>query len=188
MVFKIDENGLMHKINIPSDVEDEFLELQKNGKLVYEKIDKTSLPEYTGNLNVHELYYKKDSNGNIVLDMDRILKDWKEEKIKEIESLIYSFYPQSKQNSDLVDKLYYEILLKADGVSDLETDIVNRVKDFLAGKTIDEVISDVPDAHKEAYTQLLKTVIRVEWVQNCKAELKAAISEQREPEYPKFPL
>ena len=101
---------------------------------------------------------------------------------------IYSHYPQTKQNSDLADKLYYENILKAAGVQDLEADIVHRVQSFYDGKSLDEVLADVSAEHKEAYEQLVKVGIRVTWVQQCKAELKAAIAEEREPSFPKYPL
>jgi len=46
----------------------------------------------------------------------------------------------------------------------------------------------VPDENQEAYIQLVKVGIRVAWVQQCKAELKAAITEKREPSFPPYPL
>ncbi len=101
---------------------------------------------------------------------------------------IYSKYPQVKQNSDLADKLYYETLIKTSGVKDLEADIVKRVENFYEGKSVKDVILDVDSKHKEAYIQLVKVGIRVAWVQRCKAELKAAIIENREPNFPKYPL
>ncbi len=103
-------------------------------------------------------------------------------------SHIYANYPQTKQNSDLADKLYYENLLKAAGVQDLEADIVQRVQSFYDGKSLDEVLADVSAEHKEAYEQLVKVGIRVAWVQQCKAELKAAIAEEREPSFSNYPL
>jgi len=62
------------------------------------------------------------------------------------------------------------------------------VKEFYNGKSIDEVTENVANENKEAYEQLIKVGIRVAWVQHCKRELKAAIDEQREPNYPKYPL
>jgi len=101
---------------------------------------------------------------------------------------IYTHYPQTKQNSDLADKLYYENLLKAAGVQNLEADIVAKVQSFYDGKSLEEVLADVDENHKEAYEQLTKVGIRVAWVQQCKRELKAAIAEEREPNFPKYPL
>ena len=105
-----------------------------------------------------------------------------------ITSYIYNHYPQTKQNSDLADKLYYENILKANGFENLEQTIVAKVVEFENGKSFDELLSDVNDANKEAISQLLKVGIRVTWVQKCKEELKKAIKEDREPNYPKYPL
>jgi hypothetical protein len=105
-----------------------------------------------------------------------------------ISVFIYHYYPQNKQNSDLADKLYYENLLKSAGVANLESDIVARIERFFGGESIDEVVGDVSEEHKEAYVQLVKVGIRVTWVQRCKAELKAAIAENREPQFPEYPL
>ena len=101
---------------------------------------------------------------------------------------IYKYYPQDKQNSDLADKLYYENILKAKNIENLEADIVKRIERFYNGESLDEIVSDVIDENKEAYLQLIKVGIRVTWVQMCKAEYKKAIEENREPNYPKYPL
>jgi len=107
---------------------------------------------------------------------------------KEIENHIHNHYPQTKQNSDLADKLYYENILKANGFKNLEQVIVSKVVEFYENnKSIDELLSDVDDANKEAISQLLKVGIRVTWVQRCKEEFKKSIAEDREPSYPPFP-
>ena len=115
--------------------------------------------------------------------------------MRDISTYIYLFYPQTKQNSDLADKLYFENILKAkvdkDGnkvYPDLETVIVSRVAEFEDGKKLEELVADIPDEDKTAISQLLKVGIRVTWVQQCKAELKKAIKEDREPNYLKYPL
>jgi len=109
-------------------------------------------------------------------------------KYDSCKNFILQHYPQIKQQSDSADKEYFTTLLKANGVQNLEADIVARVQNFFAGKTLDEVVEDVPDENKEAYIQLVKVGIRVTWVQQCKAELKASIAEDREPNFPKYPL
>ncbi|SFP60276.1 hypothetical protein [Hydrogenimonas thermophila] len=116
------------------------------------------------------------------LENTRVLLD------SQISTFIYRYYPQSKQASDQADKEYFTTLLKANGAENLEADIVARVQNFFAGKTLDEVVEDVTDENKEAYIQLIKVGIRVTWVQMCKQELKKAIEEDREPEYPEYPL
>ena len=124
-----------------------------------------------------------------------------EAKIKELEeqekfqakynsckNYIYKYYPQEKQASDIADKVYYETLLRAKGINNLEQDIVNRTTRFYNGETIEEIIADVDDEDKVAYEQLLKVAIRTKFVQDCKLELKKAIDENKEIEYPKYPL
>lgn len=106
----------------------------------------------------------------------------------QITEYIYIYYPPVKQASDQADKEYFSTLLKAKGTENLEADIVARVQDFYTGKTLDEVVEDVPDENKEAYLQLIKVGIRVTWVQMCKQELRRAIEEDKEPNFPKYPL
>ena len=112
----------------------------------------------------------------------------KEEKQKQITDYIYQYYPPVKQQSDTADKVYYETLLKSKGTTNLEADIVNRTTEFYNGKSLEEVIADVDDGNKVAYEQLIKVAIRTKFVQDCKAELKQALSEDREPNFPKYPL
>jgi len=146
--------------------------------------------------NVPKDFRKYDFiNGEFILNPE------KELKIKELEeqeklqakydsckNYIYQYYPQEKQASDSADKEYYLAMLKAKGVKNLEAKIVAMVQKFYEGKSLDEVVKDIVDEDKEAYKQLVKVGIRVSWVQRCKAELKKALSEGREPEYPKYPL
>ena len=111
-----------------------------------------------------------------------------EQKYRECSKYIFKFYPDVKQKSDISDKTYFETLLKASGVQNLEADIVAKVQSFYDGKSLEEVLADVDENHKEAYEQLTKVGIRVAWVQQCKRELKAAIAEEREPNFPNYPL
>ena len=111
-----------------------------------------------------------------------------EQKYRECSKYIFKFYPDVKQKSDISDKTYFETLLKASGVQNLEADIVAKVQSFYDGKSLEEVLADVAAEQKEAYEQLTKVGIRVAWVQQCKRELKAAIVEEREPNFPKYPL
>jgi hypothetical protein len=97
-------------------------------------------------------------------------------------------YPQTKQNSDLADKLYYENLLKAAGYENLEQTIVTKVGEFYGGATLDALLGDIEDENQTAIEQLIKVGIRVAWVQRCKAELAAALTESRDPAYPEYPL
>lgn len=124
-----------------------------------------------------------------------------EAKIKELEAqakidakydscknYILQHYSTTKQQSDQADKEYFSTLLKANGAKDLETEIVLKVQDFFKGATLESLVKDVPTENKEAYIQLIKVGIRVTWVQMCKQELKKAIEEDREPNFPEYPL
>jgi len=65
---------------------------------------------------------------------------------------------------------------------------VLKVQDFFKGAKLESLVEDVADENKEAYIQLVKVGIRVTWVQMCKQELKKAIEEDREPNFPEYPL
>ena len=152
-------------------------EIYQNGKLIGYRVKDTDFIDVNDTDKLNSFF----ENGFEIIPYSEVLS-------KRIEDYIYSKYPQSKQNSDLADKLYYENLLKAKGIKNLEADIVKRVEEYYKGKNLDEVISDVADENKESYLQLIKVGIRVTWVQMCKNELKKAIEEQREPEFPEYPL
>ena len=189
MIFR-ELNNKLYEITLPAEIsEEEFLEKQKNGTVKFLQISPEQLPTVPDDEQRHfsKVFYELDGE-NIVIDYERTVEQWLNDKYKEIENFIYSKYPQAKQNSDLADKIYYETLLKAKGVENLEADITKRVKDFFAGSTLDDVVADVADENKVAYTQLIKVGIRTTWVQLCKDELKKAIAENREPVYPDFPL
>ena len=109
--------------------------------------------------------------------------------MSDINTYIYLYYSQAKQNSDLADKLYYENILKANGFENLEQTIVLKVASFFEeGKSVEALVADISDEDKTAIEQLLKVGIRVTWVQRCKEELKKSIAEDREPNYPAYPL
>jgi len=106
----------------------------------------------------------------------------------QITEYIYIHYPPAKQASDQADKEYFSTLLKANGAKNLEADIVTRVQNFFKGAKLESLVEDVVDENKEAYLQLIKVGIRVTWVQMCKQELRRAIEEDREPNFPEYPL
>jgi len=108
-------------------------------------------------------------------------------KYKNCENYILKYYSPMKQQSDQIDKEYHMTLLKAKGIENLELDIFLRIQRFFDGETLDEV-TNVPEEFKISYLQLIKAGIRMAWVQNCKEELKKSIEENREPNFPKFPL
>ena len=109
-------------------------------------------------------------------------------KYKECANYILEYYPQIKQASDQADKEYFSTILKAQGAENLEAEITTRIQNFFAGSTLEDVVANIADEDKEAYTQLVKVGIRVTWVQLCKSELRNAIAENREPVFPEYPL
>jgi len=91
MIFRVDDNGLMHQINIPSKREDSFLKAQENGKLEYIKVSYDELPKYDGDLKLNKLFYKRVDE-KIEIDYDRTIEKWIDDKYKQIENVIYSKY------------------------------------------------------------------------------------------------
>lgn len=69
MLFRETDNGLLYQINVPADQEDVFLELQSRGKLKYVKVSLEELPKTTLRIKP---YYKRDKDGNITFDVDRM--------------------------------------------------------------------------------------------------------------------
>ena len=87
-----------------------------------------------------------------------------------ITKYIHSKYPQPKQSSDIADKMYYETVLRASGVKELDKMILGLVSDYTSHKTkkLSTVLKDVPEDIKFAVSRLVKVANRVIWVQACK--------------------
>ena len=109
-------------------------------------------------------------------------------KYLELEKYIYSFYTNAKQNQDEKWVSSYTTKLKAYGVESLELKVVDMVKLYLDGSTLEEVISPVDDAFKPYFEKLVKIALRTEWAEQCIIEGKLAISENRDPQYDEFPI
>lgn len=121
-------------------------------------------------------------------DVNKIRLDYSQGEYSKIATdYILQHYPQIKQQSDIADKMYFETVLKAGGVSDLEVDIATRVGQLHSGKSLDEVTSDVSQKSKVAYIQLIKVGIRVSWVQACKKALGEAIAQDTKPQFTDYP-
>ena len=182
MVARIYDDNSVDIIDIPVKDERTFIDKQK-GQIRFITVDKLPTVDY-----MQKAIYKFNNQLNCIeIDEVKTRCLWSVLKGKQASDLIYSKYPQSKQSSDLADKLYFENALKAKGVKTLEKTIVTKITAFNDGKTFDEILDGVADENKEAMAQLLKVGIRVSWVQACKSELKTAIAENREPVYPEFP-
>ena len=180
----------LYEIILPDGVsEEKFLKKQENGTVKFLQVDPEELPSTPEDERRHfsKVFYEL-SNGNIVIDYERTVEQWLEDQYKAIEDFIYSKYPQGKQASDSADKEYFSTLLKAKGIQNLEATIAVKIQDFFKGVALENLVEDIADENKEAYIQLIKVGTRVTWVQMCKQELKKAIAENREPEFPEYPL
>jgi hypothetical protein len=149
------------------------------------------LLEQVAYFNNNEEFISKYGDPQIVVEgmtLEQYLKKVEiDKKYKECTEYILTYYPKEKQQSDFVDKIYYETLLRSMRIQDIDKDIVDRVIRFLNGESLDSILSDIDDTVKLYYEQLLKTAIRVNWVQACKRILKESIENNTEPEYPPFP-
>jgi len=198
MIFRVLEDKKLNKIITPSSLtEDQFIGLQKSKVYKFIKVDESDLPKQyeDDKRKFNEIFYMLDENDNIVIDYERTEQAWLDERKKELTHMIYTNYPQSKQNSDIADKMYYETLLRS--LEDenhnkiyptLDNMISTMVVQFYHGKTIDELLNSINEKDKESFEQLLKVGIRVKWIQDCKNELKQALKEKREPQYPLYPF
>ena len=133
MIFR-ELNNKLYKIKLPVSItEDEFLEKQKDGSVKFIKVDPESLPVIPDDEQRHfsEIFYMFDNNENIVIDYERTVEEWINEKYSQTKNHIYRYYPQIKQASDQADKEYYSTLLKANGVQNLEATIASIVSKIL---------------------------------------------------------
>lgn len=108
-------------------------------------------------------------------------------KYDAIETHIYSFYPQKKQSQDEKYVSSYTTKLKAQGVVDLEVQVVAMVVAFFGGTSLNEVLVGVPNEQKYLFEKLVKVGVRTEWAELCVIEGKSSITEKREPVYAEFP-
>lgn len=185
MIFRI-KNDRLYKI-VPNNgiTEDAFLEAQKNGMIKFIKVNRDSLPEST--LKNVQVFYKYDDDKNIVVDNRRTMAEWTKVKHSELQHLIYDKYPQAKQGSDLADKMYYETELKASGAVDLEKTVYNVIVDVVTGTPFADALAKVDENVRQGVGQLVKTGLRIKWIQDCKLVLKEALTTLTEPTYPTFP-
>jgi len=110
---------------------------------------------------------------------------------QECMAFIHSFYPPWKQASDVADESFYLTMNEVQGVTNSRVLVYQMILDFLAGVDLKECIDnqvDENDVTRYSFEQLFKVGVRIMWVQNCKKEFYKAISEKRNPVYPKFPL
>ena len=107
--------------------------------------------------------------------------------VNPIEDYIYKHYSDRKQSQDSKWVDYYRTELVAKGITDIDSQIVAKILEVNDGKSIDEVIKDIDDDNKEAYSKLIKVGLRTAWAKECIEEGLKAMAEDREPNYPAFP-
>jgi len=190
-VFKV----LGEKLEEISTTEKESIaqELCKDTNNIYILADE--LPkEGVINEATKEGFFKLE-NKKIIPDKEKKKEYWEKMQHNILSDYIFSLYPYVKQQSDQADRVYYRDLLKIKKDTDghllypsIEELVIGKIVEVENGKTLDEVLEDIPNKDKEAFSQLIKGGLRIHWVQKCKAELKKAIKEDREPNYPKYPL
>lgn len=185
MIFRINEDRTLTKINIPlGQSEEQYMQGLPSDK--YIRIDASDLP-------VSEFYHKPvyaiDDKGNIFIDEEKSYEAWVEQKKLELKNYIEVRYPEWKQRSDIADKFYYETYLRFENIENLEQTIVYLYNDFINGIDIEPALNQYNDQKiREAFVQLIKVAVRVGWVQACKQELKRAINEKREMAPPPYPV
>ena len=105
-----------------------------------------------------------------------------------IERIIYSKYPEKKQNQDEKWISSYNTKLKALGVENLETQIVSMVVSFFEGSSLENTLVDVPTSLKPYFEKLVKVGVRIEWAERCIVEGLLSFKENRESKFPQYPL
>jgi len=108
-------------------------------------------------------------------------------KKKSISDHIYSKYTRDKQTEDSTYVTSYITRLKAYGITDLESNVIDMVANIMEGSTIDEEINDIDDNYKDMYKKLIKVAFRTNWAELCAKEGRLAIEENRAPIYPPYP-
>lgn len=129
----------------------------------------------------------------VEIEIDEVKINIKMEELKEIakgikdegilKNHIYSKYPLEKQTQDEKWVSAYSTKLKALEVKDLELNIVRMAEDIYAGKTLEEVLKDIPQEQKKMYEKLVKVAVRTQWMEDCIDEGQLAMSENREANF-----
>jgi len=118
------------------------------------------------------------------------------EAIEKIGEHIYRYYSETKQSQDRSHQAYAQsVIVAITAQTDspvtldaLTVEIAGVVLQIGAGAlTLDGYVSSKPKELQEHYEKLAKIGLRLKWAKSCIDEGKAAIAEQREPNYPPFP-
>lgn len=106
---------------------------------------------------------------------------------KELEEFIYRSYGKEQQSQDLMWTNYHRTNLVAQGVADVEAQVVGFVLDVEGGKKLSTALKNVNADQKPAFEKLVKIGLRTAWAKKCIDEGLSAMAEGREPNYPPFP-
>ena len=119
------------------------------------------------------------------------------EKIDAIGIHIYLNYSEKKQSQDSTNKAYSQtVIIGVTAQTDtpitldaLTVEVMNTVLEILAGNLlIEDYVATKSDDLKRHYAKLVKVGLRLKWMHLCKDEGALAISENREPNYPEYPV
>lgn len=176
MLFRETNSGLLYQIHIPAEQEDVFLELQSKGKLKYIKVSPEKLPKTSLRI---KLYYKRNKNGKITFDLDRIKPEFTKSINQQAKRHILNILKRQDwgnsyeeclaelNSSAQVTETKILYLLKP-YKSDLTiTDIRQKVADYLVGKyTAEDVKTEMKNAglkdeEVEKYLSLLGYAVEV---------------------------
>ncbi len=119
----------------------------------------------------NDIRYKTEDE--LQKEQDVILEKLKQNALLKIEYTVMMFifekYPDVKQKSDLSDIIYFQTeLQKTDLTLDVITLRVREASDlFFAEETIDDIMLTF-DTDQDSWLQLIKTDVRVVWIQKCK--------------------
>ncbi len=189
MIYRAIDTKLYGPINIGAATEEEFLRRNKG----YIAVEKDELPGYPSWLP--HGYYMLDGD-KIVLDAERMQQLIVDTAKRTVEHHIYASYPQQKQTQDQSWKSYAEAAIVAIAaqmgqpitIDQLGIEITGTVLAVMAGNTtIADYVASKPEPMREHYEKLLRVGIRLKWAKNCIDEMKAALAENRAPDYPAYP-
>ena len=160
---KIGPNKFVQVKSVDPSEEEEFLTVNIGGEFI--RVD--DLPvSYSG-------IWIQDSNGNYIPDLDAEKKYYLQKLDKECTDYILSYYPDTKQKSDLFDKEYHAAALlminssyNSDQLYKLCGNFANEILDGM--KTFEEILSTVPEIERFHWEQLIKVSVRTAWLQRVK--------------------
>jgi len=106
---------------------------------------------------------------------------------KSIKNYIYLHYSAEKQSQDQVWVMAFRSKLVAGDFKDIEKTILSKASSVINGQTISKVVSSYSKINKPMVEKLIKVAIKTNWAELCVIEGKAAIEEDRDFNFPKFP-